>query len=94
MATLKELSEFFDAIQGDPKISVTHVSLFMAILKCYHNQGYKSPVTVFSYELMPIAKISSSATFHKTLRELAEYRYIRYEPSFNNRRKSRIFLNE
>ncbi|UKJ09235.1 hypothetical protein [Solitalea lacus] len=92
MAELKLLSAFFDAIHADPKVSSRHISLYMAILKCYYNQECKCPVHVYSYELMPLAKISSSATFHKTLRELDEYRYIRYVPSFDNRNRSRIFL--
>jgi hypothetical protein len=49
---------------------------------------------VFSNEIMPIAKISSPATYLKCVRDLSDFGYIRYEPSFNKNKGSKIYFLE
>lgn len=48
---------------------------------------------VYSKDVMPIAKISSGTTFHAMIRELAEYGYIDYQPSYYKFKKSIVWLN-
>jgi len=43
---------------------------------------------------MKIAKISSAMTYHKCVKDLNAYGYIRYEPSFNKNRGSKIYFPE
>jgi len=43
---------------------------------------------------MELAKISGVATYHKTIRELHEYGYIKYQPSYNRFSRSRIYINK
>jgi hypothetical protein len=49
---------------------------------------------MFGFELMQVAKISSGKTYYKAVRELNEFGYIHYEPSFKKNRPSRISLPE
>jgi len=93
MFALKPLSDFFSAIAHDPRISVTHIALYMALYQCWIKEGGTGPVAAFSHEIMPIAKIASSATYHRVLRELDEYGYLTYEPSFHRLRRSRVYLS-
>lgn len=93
MSALKPLSDFFDAIEKDPRINSTHIGVYAALLQCWCSQGCPSPLQVFSHELIGLAKLSSRDTYFKYIRELSEYGYIRYERSFNRNRRSRIFLN-
>lgn len=86
------LSVFFEAIEGDGRISVTHIGVFVALLQYYDQSGKPNPIHVFSHEIMKIAKLSSAITYHKCVRELSDYGYIRYEPSFNRKKGSRIYL--
>lgn len=55
-------------------------------------QGFENPIRVFSYEIMPLCKISGIATYHKSIGELHQYGYIRYVPSFYRLSKSLIFI--
>jgi hypothetical protein len=41
---------------------------------------------------MELCKISASSTYHKTIRELHEFGYIEYRPSFNHNKRSLIRL--
>lgn len=75
--------QFLDAIREDVRITPCHVSLFMAIL-CYDGCGrIGGKIYAFSHELMPLAKISSAATYHKCIKDLQEFGYIEYDPSFS-----------
>ena len=92
MYQLKPLSDFFAAIDKDPRISITHIGLYAALLQYWSEHRFENPVHVYSYEIMRIAKISASTTFHKAIRELSEYGYLKYTPSYNRKRGSKIYL--
>jgi hypothetical protein len=49
-------------------------------------------VTIARNRLMELAKISSKATYHKFIRDLERFGYMRYLPSFNSYYGSRILL--
>jgi hypothetical protein len=86
------LQEFFAAIRDDPRIGTSHISLYAALFQLWSRQNFRYPMRVFSKELMPLCKIYGTATFHKSIRELHEYGYIRYVPSFDPLVGSSVFL--
>lgn len=88
----KPLSDFFSAIENDPRISITHIGIYAALLQYWSEHHFENPVHVFSYDIMRIAKVSASTTFHKTIRELSEYGYIKYEPSFKRNKGSKVYF--
>jgi len=92
MYQLQPVADFFSAIADDPRINTAHISLYMALLKLWGEQGFENPIRVFSYEIMPLCKISGIATYHKSIRQLHLYGYIRYEPSYNRKRGSKIYI--
>lgn len=87
-----ELTNFFVAIQEDLRINPVHISLFMAIMQHWNDNDCKSPICVFSRDLMKLAKISGTVTYHKSLRGLDEYGYIHYEPSYSHHKGSLIYI--
>jgi hypothetical protein len=50
-----------------------------------------SPFPVTRRTLMAFSKIASIATYHKCIRELDAFGYIRYEPSFDPKRGSQVY---
>lgn len=94
MEKLNYLSDFFGAIRSDARISITHIGIYAALLQYRILHDFTNPIQVFSHEIMDIAKLSSAITYHKCVKELNEYGYIRYEPSFNRNKGSRIYFIE
>lgn len=88
------LTDFFEAIKHDARISITHIGIYAALLQYRIQNDFTNPIQVFSHEIMSIAKLSSAITYHKCVRELSEYGYIRYEPSFNRTKGSKIYFVE
>ena len=92
MESLKPLSDFFSAIKNDYRINITHIGIYAALLQYWKEHDYSNPVYVFSYEIMQIAKVSASTTYHKNIKDLNDFGYIRYVPSFKRNQGSRIYF--
>jgi hypothetical protein len=93
MEQMKHLSDFFIAIAKDPRIGVSHISLYCALLPNNITADFSSPICITSSEIMRVAKISGLGTYHKCIRDLHECGYIKYQPSYNHRKKSKVVLN-
>ncbi|MBB1287036.1 hypothetical protein HRH25_21820 [Flavisolibacter sp. BT320] len=64
----------------------------MALYQLWSQSNWASPIMVKRKEVMRLAKIGSSATYHKCIKQLIEIGCIQYEPSPNPARKSKIYL--
>ncbi|MCX2429928.1 hypothetical protein [Pedobacter sp. GR22-10] len=84
------LSDFLDKISDDPRICIAHLGLFAVLFKKWSEQGGEGVLKIFAAQAMVHAKISSSNTYHRLIRELDEYGYLRYEPSFYKRKASQV----
>ncbi len=85
------LDRFFRDISADARVTVTHISVYAAILQSLQRL-HAEYLSMFGFELMQVAKISSGKTYYKTVRELNEFGYICYEPSFKKNKPSKISL--
>ncbi len=92
MDQLRSLSDFFNAIAGDPRISITHIGIYAALLQYRNQMQTDNPVCILSHEVMRIAKISGCATYHKIIKQLSEYGYIKYEPSYKRNQRSKVYF--
>lgn len=93
MDNLKPLSDFFLAIEKDFRISTTHIAIYAALLQYRMGKGFINPIQVYRHEITPLAKISSAYTYHKCIKELSSYGYIKYEPSFKKTQGSMIYFH-
>src|SRR4030095_2289331 len=92
MEQLRELTNFYSAIKGDHRIGTTHISLYMALFQFYNLNKLENPIKITRTAVMEVAKISGLATYHKCMRDLVEYGYIQYIPSYNPSINSLVYL--
>ena len=92
MNYILQLSGFFQRVATDKNLNPTHVSLYMAIFQFWNAGHFQNPVSISRQELMRISKISAKATYHKCIKDLHNYGYIQYEPSFNPFKGSLVYL--
>jgi len=90
MSELNYLTAFFMTISRDPRISITHIGIYAALLQYWQVHNFQNPIYAYSHEIMPIAKISGNATYYKVMKDLSDFGYIRYEPSYKRNQGSRI----
>lgn len=86
------LSGFTGKAARDSRLLPTHISLYIAMLSMWEQSRFSIPFRITRKELMYLSKLASTATYHKCLKELTSFGYIRYEPSYNHYQGSRIYL--
>jgi hypothetical protein len=82
MEPFEPLTEFYETIADDGRISATHISLYIALLQQWNLNDGKNPIIINRKTIMNTAKISRR-TYNKRINELQEYGYIQYVPSSN-----------
>ena len=78
-----DYSKLVRRMAADNRILATHVSLFTALFVCFQHGGFTSPFAVTRKKLMAYSRIASIATYHKCIKELDAFGYIRYQPSYH-----------
>jgi len=75
---------FEGVMETDERLRAQHVALYVAILWMGAKGVPGRSVKVTRAELMMAARVSSKATYHRVIRDLERFGYIRYQPSFNS----------
>ncbi|WP_179415557.1 hypothetical protein HDF19_00090 [Mucilaginibacter sp. E4BP6] len=91
MVVCKPLWVFFERVSHDPRIGSTHIGLFAALVHYWQGHSFINPIPAYCIDILPVAKMSAN-TYHKCMRDLHDFGYIRYEPSFKRNSPSHIFL--
>jgi len=86
------LSSYFKCVAIDERLFPTHISLFMALFYFSSGEHPGTPFQVSRPKLMHFSRIKSIATYHKNIRDLINYGYIEYRPSWHPHRGSQIRL--
>lgn len=83
---------FIESVKEDSRINSTHISLYVSLVHQWMAKGKINPLAVYRQDIMSLCKISGTATYHKSIRELHEYGYIKYVPSFNHFLGSLVYI--
>lgn len=92
MNYIKHLAGFFDRVSIDERLNPTHVSMYVSLFQFWNANRFQNPISISRNELMKVSKISSKATYHKCMKELNEWQYLKYKPSYNPFKGSLVFL--
>jgi hypothetical protein len=94
MSGTKELAAFsslMKSMSADKRVLATHVSLLTALFIFWQRHGFISPFAITRKTVMAYSKIASIVTYHKCIKELDKYGYIRYQPSFHPAKGSLVY---
>jgi hypothetical protein len=86
------LYDFLDKAISDSKICARHVSLYANLLRLL-NVGETSFARISRRDLMLRSKIRSKSVYYKSIKELADWGYITYAPSYDPSKKSIAILS-
>ncbi len=90
MNYVKHLNEFLERIKADPRLNPTHVSLYFSLCRIWNISRFADSFFINREEVMVVAKIGSKATYHRCISHLNEWGYIKYYPSRNPYKGSRV----
>lgn len=83
---------FYRKAKADDRLLPSHMSMYLVLFWFWQQAGYDNAIVIFRKDIMPLTRISSLVTYHKVIRQLDEYGYIKYNPSFNYYKGSQVFL--
>ena len=92
MNYIRHLTGFYDKIQQDERLNQTHISLYLALFQFWNINHFQNPISISRNEMMRLSKISALGTYHKCIKELQNFGYIEYIPSFNPYKGSLVNL--
>ncbi len=92
MNYINHFTGFYELILQDSRLNPTHISLYLALFQFWNLNRFQNPICITRKEMMKLSKISAFGTYHKCIRELQEFGYIEYLPSFNPYRGSQVNL--
>lgn len=93
MNYIRHLTGFYDRIQKDDRLNPTHISLYLALFQFWNLNHFQNPISISRNEMMRLSKISALGTYHKCIKQLQEFGYIEYIPSFNPYKGSLVNLH-
>ena len=76
------LTHFIKRIVSDSRLKPVHISLSIALCHSWMLSQFQHSYRISRRILMKASRIRSKATYHKTLKELQMYGYIKYLPSY------------
>lgn len=92
MNYIKHLTGFFERVATDERLNPTHISIYVALFQIWNINRFQNPISISRSEMMRISKISAKATYHKVIKQLHDYGYILYKPSYNPFKGSAVHL--
>lgn len=83
---------YLDIITNDARLNVWHISLLVAIVVLAYRQNENHNIRVSRSKLMSLSHIDTAPTYHKYFKQLQEFGYIKYTPSYHPAYRSTIKL--
>lgn len=75
--------DLFRIMAADQRINVWHFRIYMCLFHKWLLNGLVNPVAISRKQIMEQTHIGSIVTYHKCVRQLRDFGYIIYEPSYN-----------
>ncbi|MGO1597069.1 MAG: hypothetical protein ACTHZ7_15060 [Sphingobacterium sp.] len=85
------LRAFFERAQDDPRMKVSHFGVYTALLQQWVEVKCHLPLETFGRITAEMAKVSLR-TYYRCIRDLHDYNYLHYVPSYKNHQGSKVYL--
>ena len=66
---------------NDQRVTPWHISLYLSLFQIWNSTHFKKEISIHRSELMNLSKIGSANTYSKCLKQLSDWKYIKYTPS-------------
>lgn len=80
---IKHHRSVYFKMSEDVRLTPYHLSVYNALFMLWNECGYANELSINRNDVMMLSKIGNANTYTKCLKNLSEYGYIIYKPSFN-----------
>ncbi len=92
MDRLQELMTFMHTLASDIRLKPTHISLCLALSHAWVRSDFQNFFQISRRKVMAASRIQSRATYHKVMRDLQAFGYLKYAPSYHPVKGSSVRL--
>lgn len=85
-----QLNMAFERFNNDTRIRQCHITLYLAFFQKWNREYFKKTITVNRELIVERAKIKSKTTYHNYVKDLNDWDYLKYYPSYHPARGSKI----
>jgi hypothetical protein len=78
-----QLLVYYEKISKDERLDLEHLNLFTSIYYWWAQNKFQNPLAITSKMLMDMSRLKTLSAYHKCIRDLHEYGYIKYIPSLH-----------
>jgi len=89
---IEEVFAYLAAFEKDGRLNVWHLALLTAIVLLGYRQGETECIRVSRSKIMALSHISTVPTYHKYFKELQDFGYFIYTPSYHPSYRSEVRL--
>ena len=79
----QELITFINKLASDIRLKPAHISLCLALCQAWVRSNFQNTFQVSRSKLMAALRIRSRATYHKVMKDLQVFGYLKYTPSYH-----------
>jgi len=90
MNYIRHQTGLFKRFAEDERISPFHISLYFAIFQFWNRNRFRNPFPISREEIMSLAHIGSVNTYTRCMKQLHQWGYIEYFPSFSPNTGSKV----
>ncbi len=90
MNYIKHQTGLFERFAEDERITPFHISLYFALFQFWNRNRFRNPFPILREEIMALAHIGSVNTYTRCMKQLHQWGYIEYLPSFSPNTGSKV----
>lgn len=87
---ITHLNKIFEIFHEDHRIKQGHITLYLAFFQKWNRLFFQKTLTINRELIMERAKIKSKTTYHNYLKDLNDWGYLKYFPSYHPARGSKV----
>ena len=84
--------ELYERLIRDDRIDLEHVNLFIGIYYWWVQNKYQNPIAITSKIVIQMSRIKNLSVYNKCMKDLHDFGYIKYIPSFHPELGSTIYI--
>jgi len=88
-----QLNAVFECFNKDARIKQGHITLYLAFFQKWNREFFKKTITINRELIMEKAKFKSKTTYHNYLRDLNDWGFLKYFPSYHPERGSKVQMS-
>lgn len=90
MEIINPWREILNILSNDDRINVWHLAIVFAIIHLSKDQDLNKTINISRRKVMVLSHIKNLMTYHKYIKELQVFGYLKYLPSYHPKNGSKV----